>query len=303
LGLSAYYEEAYEQGSRMLEDATEFRVGPVLPSAHTLCAMSLAGLGNYAEARSHLDAAQQGAVRCNDEFAVQMVYAMRLRVLIQDGRAPEACALEPPDLEHALQWVRSEVLAARGLALATVGRLAEAIAMADEARRASNLVDARILAAAIDAVCAIKRRDRNLRDTIKNLVDTAFAAGAVDPLVIAYRGNAELLDALLSSSATREQTWHVAVRAGDEMLARAAGFDPISTASPVDSLSRREREIYQLLCDGLSNGEIAERLFITEGTVKVHVHHVFDKLGVRSRTALAISAVRQRSQQAPDMPA
>ena len=67
------------------------------------------------------------------------------------------------------------------------------------------------------------------------------------------------------------------------MIVRAAGFDPVSTADPVDSLSPREREVYALLCDGLSNGEIAQRLFITQGTVKVHVHHVFDKLGVRSQ--------------------
>ena len=133
-----------------------------------------------------------------------------------------------------------------------------------------------------------------MRESVSNLVETAFDAGGVDLLATAYRGNPELLDALLSSSATREQVWHVAVRAGDEMLVRAAGFDPVSMASPVDSLSPREREVYLLLCDGLSNGEIAQRLFITEGTVKVHVHHVFDKLGVRSRTALAINAVRTR---------
>ena len=47
----------------------------------------------------------------------------------------------------------------------------------------------------------------------------------------------------------------------------------------------------------------SQRLFITEGTVKVHVHHVFDKLGVRSRTALAMNAARERWRQAHLRPA
>jgi DNA-binding NarL/FixJ family response regulator len=63
---------------------------------------------------------------------------------------------------------------------------------------------------------------------------------------------------------------------------------------PVISLSPREREVYDLLCEGLSNAEIGRQLFITPGTVKVHVHHVFDKLGIRSRTALALNSARER---------
>ncbi len=67
------------------------------------------------------------------------------------------------------------------------------------------------------------------------------------------------------------------------------GLDPVQTLSP------REREVYDLVCEGLSNREIASSLFISEATVKVHVHHVFDKLGIRSRTALAMNAVHERT--------
>ena len=49
---------------------------------------------------------------------------------------------------------------------------------------------------------------------------------------------------------------------------------------------------------GFSNGEIARRLFISESTVKVHVHHVFDKLGIRSRTALVLGAATQAAPRA-----
>ena len=61
---------------------------------------------------------------------------------------------------------------------------------------------------------------------------------------------------------------------------------------------RREREVYDLLGQGLTNLQIAQLLFISEGTVKVHVHHIYDKLGIRSRTALAVQAALERSDQA-----
>lgn len=91
---------------------------------------------------------------------------------------------------------------------------------------------------------------------------------------------------------------YIVARAGDESLVNAIGRETVSSADPVETLSRREREVYELVCEGLSNGEIARRLFISEGTVKVHVHHVFDKLGIRSRTALAMNAARDRWRQA-----
>jgi DNA-binding NarL/FixJ family response regulator len=80
---------------------------------------------------------------------------------------------------------------------------------------------------------------------------------------------------------------------------RGPGGGEISDSlDPRSALSAREREVYDLVCAGLSNREIAERLFISEGTVKVHVHNMFDKVGVRSRTALAMNAIHERNRQA-----
>jgi DNA-binding NarL/FixJ family response regulator len=53
-----------------------------------------------------------------------------------------------------------------------------------------------------------------------------------------------------------------------------------------DGLTKREHEVVRLATAGLRNQEIAERLDITEGTVKLHLHNVYQKLGVNSRTAL-----------------
>ena len=56
------------------------------------------------------------------------------------------------------------------------------------------------------------------------------------------------------------------------------------------SLAPRERQLIGFVRKGLRNREIAEQLGVTEGTVKVYLHAVFEKLGVSSRTELAIRA-------------
>ena len=56
-------------------------------------------------------------------------------------------------------------------------------------------------------------------------------------------------------------------------------------------LTDRERQIMSLVSDGLSNKEIARRLNIADGTIKVHLHHIFRKLEVSNRTVLAALAL------------
>jgi DNA-binding CsgD family transcriptional regulator len=60
-----------------------------------------------------------------------------------------------------------------------------------------------------------------------------------------------------------------------------------------DSLTRTELKVARLVAEGLSNPEIAERLFISRGTVHTHVSHVLAKLGIRSRVELATEAIRR----------
>jgi two-component system nitrate/nitrite response regulator NarL len=60
-------------------------------------------------------------------------------------------------------------------------------------------------------------------------------------------------------------------------------------------LTARERQIMSLVSEGLSNKEIARQLKLNDGTIKVHLHHVFEKLGVSNRTSLAALAIRQEA--------
>jgi DNA-binding NarL/FixJ family response regulator len=73
----------------------------------------------------------------------------------------------------------------------------------------------------------------------------------------------------------------LAGRAMEEMLNRQAAIEQLSSV-----LTAREIEVARLAATGLSNAEIGARLFITEGTVKLHLHHVYDKLNVARRPEL-----------------
>ena len=72
-----------------------------------------------------------------------------------------------------------------------------------------------------------------------------------------------------------------------------------STESELDLtrvLTRREKEVLTLLTEGLDNRAIAADLFISEATVKFHLHNIMDKFGVHKRAALVSAALRGRTQ-------
>jgi two-component system nitrate/nitrite response regulator NarP len=65
-----------------------------------------------------------------------------------------------------------------------------------------------------------------------------------------------------------------------------------ANAEPLRALTRRRRQVAKLACRGLSNREIAEKLGLIEGTVKVHLHAIYEKLNIHSRTKLAIALMK-----------
>jgi len=67
-------------------------------------------------------------------------------------------------------------------------------------------------------------------------------------------------------------------------------MSPDAPRDPFEVLSGRERAVASLARRGLRNKEIADELGLTEGTVKVHLHKVFDKLNIRGRTELILLA-------------
>jgi len=72
----------------------------------------------------------------------------------------------------------------------------------------------------------------------------------------------------------------------------AASPEPIESDEDFD-LSERERDILQLLVEGLSNAEIAHRLYLSEGTVRNYLSSLFVKLDVSDRTQAVVVALRR----------
>jgi DNA-binding NarL/FixJ family response regulator len=118
------------------------------------------------------------------------------------------------------------------------------------------------------------------------LVKDAEPEELIRAVRVAHRG-----EALLSPSVTRRLIASLANRA--PAVLAAAGRDPGNPARLAPDLARlteREREVLALVAQGLSNEEIAARLYLSPLTTKTHVSHIMTKLGARDRAQLVVIA-------------
>lgn len=92
---------------------------------------------------------------------------------------------------------------------------------------------------------------------------------------------------------TAEGRTHLDPAIAGQLMTRVAAPGPQPTPGPVaEDLSERELDVLRLLGKGLTNAEIADRLYLSEGTVRNYVSAVLAKLGVADRTHAAVLAVR-----------
>jgi ATP/maltotriose-dependent transcriptional regulator MalT len=216
------------------------------------------------------------------DFHLLNARILRGRLALETRRVESAIgALPPIKREAVIPSVQGEYLATRALALAVAQRPRDALNAADAAHDVTNAVEVRVLRAAVKAILA-KTRDRS--SFAIQAWDIADELSAWDPLVASIRASRELADTFAANEAMRPALANLYQRTNDLGLARLGGLRARAVGEPADLLSPRELEVLGLIARGFRNQDIANALVLSLSTVKVHVRHIFEKLGVRTRS-------------------
>ena len=282
LGIQAKYERAHEVASLLLADTEAFDLEFARPHAHWNLAFACLGLRRFREAEKHLQLVEDAVKRRHDGHHALNARVLRARFLLQLAQADEA--LEYVRFEThdaAVPSMHAEYLATRALVYAVLKDEGAALAAAEAAESRSISCEVRVLAQAARSILAAQAGD--VAGAVA-VVDLADRLQVWDPLVAALRSEPILADLLATQDQARPFLQLLYESSNDLALSRKAGFRTRSGRMPAEILSRRELEVLGLMAGGLRNKEIAAALVIAESTTKIHVRHVFEKLGVRSRT-------------------
>lgn len=300
LRLAGCYVESERALETAFEGVTTFNLDFARPHLALTKAATTLGLRRYQEAAVLLDDVERFARERNDVYVLMNALAWHCRLLLLRGQANAALAVTAhawPRLPCRGQY--SEFLSCRALAFARTGDLSTAHTYLDEAHAASQEIEAQSLCKwtrALLSCWATPAIEPLSRDAVAD-VHAAFAyaheTGALDSFVFAYRLDDGILTVLSQNQFNREQLARVLARTKDSQAARVAGLDTTAgLLSPLDRLTKRELQVYELLAHGRSNKDIARALFVSEATVKVHVRHILKKLNVRTRTEAAVLAAK-----------
>jgi DNA-binding NarL/FixJ family response regulator len=153
-----------------------------------------------------------------------------------------------------------------------------------EAETTSQITE--IIVFSLVARAIIATADGSVEEALR-AIEQSQASGVYHPLVLGLRTSLPLTRTLAARPEWKAVLTTLLTSSKDMALARKAGLDVPRSKERTELLSPRELEIHELVAQGLTNQEIARLLFISPSTAKVHVHHVFEKLGVRSRIEAA----------------
>ena len=210
------------------------------------------------------------------------VATLRGRLLMQVARLEEGLDQVRYDAEHdAAPSMHGEYLATRAIGLALIGSHDNALETADLASNRSIASEVQILADGARAIVAAASGDA---DSAALLLDEARRRKTWDPVVCCLRASPALAKCLSMQDHLRPILERLYGLSNDRGLARKAGLRTPAVGDPTELLSPREAEVLELMAQGFRNREIAAAFVISPSTVKIHVRHVLDKLGVETRT-------------------
>jgi ATP/maltotriose-dependent transcriptional regulator MalT len=297
LRAAAAYEPALEAAENALWEISRFDLDFARAHVYVTQTGVYLGMAAYDKAFALLEEIGRIGSRTNDIFLQMNERMMRCRIyLLNDdiSQAVRATDMVWPHLGSSGQ--SAEFLACRALAIGmAAGARENPFQILADAERRSRENEASSLCMCVRALLSLEGDTTAASKAITTAFGTAMQTQVLDPLVFAFR-----LDHRLSQLVKRDP----ALRAGLADLAKIVdgpsdeGEPRASYSTDFESLTPREREVLPLVAEGKTNKEIATILFLTEGTVKVHVRHILRKLGARSRTEAAIYAIRMQQREA-----
>jgi DNA-binding CsgD family transcriptional regulator len=289
LAAAGLSDEATRITIEQMADAERSRLDFVLPYALTNRAIVAMLQRDYLDAEGLLDEAEERARSAGDHTALFISWSVRTRLLNTQGAFDLATSKPVPRSTGVTSSLEGELIACYALAYAGKGELDRAVRLAELALSNSVAAEIVITAPCALAVAASKRRDSSAAQVhAAAALEATTRSGMIESFVSAYRGCPELIVTLLADVRTHESLERVLALAGDTSVVPASSY----ASHSVLTLSKREKEILGLLGQGLSNAEIGTRLFISPATVKIHVRHIFEKLGVKSRAEAALRAAQ-----------
>jgi LuxR family maltose regulon positive regulatory protein len=294
LSLAGKYRAALEVAEALSLEIERGRLELASPHRHCAAATARLGLRDFDGVERELRRLEATTDDASDPYVHVNRYAIQVRYLLQTGSIEIACGLDPP-IGHAEGVARAmcaEGEASRSLALACSWRLDEAEELAQRALQGTKESAASYLARGALCVVSLRRRESSAPDQVASLFFDAEQVVAADPIVCVYRSSPEFLATAVGLVDSVPSVRRFLALSGD--LDAVEAVHSASGGATVSRLSNREREIHALVCEGLTNKQVARTLFISESTVKVHVQHIYDKLGIRSRAALRVQAARER---------
>lgn len=291
LSLSARYRQSGAIADRQIEEAQQFGLEWVLPHGLEMRGIAQFGLRDYQGALRTLAEARRLATEQGNVHSQLNSLVLEARIHICRGAPQRALdVLESRGRRPTNSGMEGDYLATKAFALACCGALPDAMDTLAASEAATDHLEARILRAFTRAVATDSAAHDEPLDLglMTAALEIASEAGNFDGFVVAYRGFPKILSSLSDVTGIDVTVFVDLVQSLDEQLAARVGLRPhLRSATDPNPLTVREREVFDLVRQGLSNREIAKTLWIAESTVKVHVHHILEKLGARTRTEAA----------------
>jgi DNA-binding NarL/FixJ family response regulator len=279
------YEEALRSSETLAHVAESSGLEFAVPYAQCHSASARIGLRRFAAAARTLSALERDVQDEPGSYFRCCLPIQRARLYASVGdlkRAQEVLSLGP--LETPSSAPRGEFIGWQALFAAVGGDGRAAEALAEDARRVSRDLGTLALSQTAEAIVALNDEQP---DAAVALLQTAVDTGMWDPVVIAVRAAPNLGTFIAEQTQWRSWLQQLLAGAHDVSLAASLGLRIPRAAKSRATLSPRESEVHELLAQGLTNEEIAKLLYISRSTTKVHVKHIYEKLGVRSRLEAA----------------